>query len=129
MRILLTPKQLDEYRNIDNNLAHILIDVLGVWPSHEMLVTDIHRSREEDSALGGSGIHTVGPPYRAMDIRTRSLGIESEDKASLVARIANEKWVYDPRRERLKVAVYFDGRAHGSGPHLHLQVHPHTKRR
>ena len=37
----------------------------------------------------------------------------------------NKYWIYDPERPEKKVAIYHDA---GSGKHIHLQVHPNTRR-
>lgn len=72
------------------------------------------------------GVHTVGPPYRAMDISVYTLGSDWPQEVQRLADIINEMFVYDPARPN-KVVCYV--KPHGTGPHIHLQVHPNTRRR
>ena len=83
-------------------------------------VTSILRTVKEDAELGGTGVHCLG---RAIDIRTR--GIAQEWVDSVTARV-NGIWTYDPERPDKPVAYV---KQHGTGPHLHLQVHPQTTKR
>ena len=84
------------------------------------------RARQEwqdkrlNAALKASGIHCE---WRAVDVRTRG---RSSAAVEDVARYANEKWVYDPRRPRLRVCF---AEPHGTGPHAHFQVHANTRLR
>ncbi len=86
----------------------------------DLFVTCILRTREEDKELEGSGIHCEG---RAIDIRTKDI---DRDAVQDLTDYLNDTWAYDPKRPRLVVAI---SKPHGSGPHLHIQVHPNTKRR
>lgn len=86
----------------------------------EFTLTSLWRSPEEERALGASGIHAE---WRAADVRTRGIPPAAVED---VARHANERWVYDPKRPRLRVCV---SAPHGAGPHLHFQAHARTARR
>lgn len=81
-------------------------------------VTSIYRTDQENrDAQAKTSIHCY---WRAVDIRTR--GIDPawvED----VTKWANERWVYDFTRLALPIAY---SAAHGSGPHLHLQICANT---
>ena len=117
-------------------LPEILTLCLSIWPSEEMRVTCIGRSWSEDAKLKGSGVHAAGPPWRAIDLRIfnamgraqqnigRSLD-EAQERAEEIAQRVNCNWQYDPERPGLKVAI---ASPHGTGPHIHLQVHPATVR-
>lgn len=120
----LTEKTLREWYRVDARLLDIVSLALQVWPWDVCRVTSIARLPSEDRALGGSGIHAAGPPWRAVDLA----GPRGEpwDPYERAAAEINTKWVYDPARPHLQVAV---GRRHGSGPHLHLQVCAATARR
>lgn len=83
-------------------------------------VTCIFRTKEEDDALEGTGIHTA---WRAIDIRTRNI---DRDAVQDLTDHINDNWIYDPKRPSL-VVLY--AKPHGSGPHAHFQVHPNTMRR
>lgn len=85
----------------------------------EFTLTSIQRSDEEDQALGGSGVHVA---WRAVDVRTRDRHIWMAER---VGEWINERWRYDSRRPRLQCCVY---KPHGTGRHLHVQVHPNTRR-
>ena len=91
------------------------------WPpSADMVIVDIWRDADEEIAAGGkSGIHTVGPPYRAIDIRVTNLGGDPQVWADSLGAMVNAKYVYDPARPMKLVAVT---QPHGTGPHVHLQV-------
>lgn len=83
-------------------------------------VTCIYRTKAEDDELEGTGVHSA---WRALDVRTKDVDRDAVEDA---VEHLNAEWVYDPRRLRLSVAY---AKPHGSGPHLHLQVHPSTRRR
>lgn len=97
--------------------AEVVARLLG-WP--EFTTTCIYRSPVEDKAIGGSGIHSE---WRAIDIRTR--GIAPEIVKLLTSRV-NLRWIYDDDRPHMTVAY---SEPHGTGPHLHLQVHAKTRMR
>lgn len=84
------------------------------------LLTEVWRSWEADKALGGSGVH---PSWRAVDVRTFDI---PADHVEAVVRWVNSRWQYDPLRPWMKVAYH---KPHGTGPHIHLQVHPRTRAR
>lgn len=126
MNVTLTLHQLREFRQIDERLLNVFADLCNVWPTDTLIVTDVWRSWDEDKDVGGSGVHAAGPPYRAIDVRITDLGEDCQEKADGVAVILNEKWVYDPSRPTLKVAV---SKEHGTGKHIHCQVHARTLRR
>ena len=81
-------------------------------------VTSCLRSAAEDAALGGSGIHVTG---RAVDVSARSI---PERLVSEVTGRVNARWQYDPKRPKLTVCY---SAPHGTGPHLHFQVHERTQ--
>ena len=83
-------------------------------------ITSLIRTADEDRELGGTGIHVAG---RAADVRT--VGVKQEYVDAMTQWI-NDKWVYDQDRPSLPVAY---SKPHGSGPHLHIQAHQHTKAR
>ena len=68
---------------------------------------------------GDKGVHGT-QPLRGLDLRCRS-----ESMGQLVAQDLNQRWIYDPERPQMKVAIYHDV---GQGAHLHLQAHPNTRR-
>ena len=110
-----------ELTNLDPRLRAVFEDFLFfLWQGDELEVTSIYRTPSEDRDLKASGIH-VTVPHRSMDIR-----VVNWDSAQEYADKVNARWEYDSRRPHLKVAL---GAPHGTGPHIHLQVHPGTKRR
>ncbi len=78
------------------------------------------------------GLNVVTSAYRPSDIgvhgdhRGLDLRCRSQSQGELVTNWINSKWQYDRTRWELKVCV-----AHGKGSnyHLHLQVHPNTRRK
>lgn len=106
----------------------MLRDALDSWPEAFARIVSIHRTDAENKAAGAkSEIHVVGPPYRALDLGAPLVpGGTPDDRWAAVAAIAeplNSLWVYDPSRPSM-LCAYAD--PHGTGPHLHLQVHPAT---
>jgi hypothetical protein len=131
--ITLTPKQLTEFKDLDPALAAIFWQLVNLWSSESMTITSIFRTPEQDRKIKGKkrgdyirGVHTVGPPYRAMDISVYSLGPNWPKEVQRLADLLNEMWYYDPMRPQ-KVVCYVT--PHGTGPHIHLQVHPNTARK
>jgi len=91
-----------------------------------VIVTSVHRSKEQNDLAGAKSlIHVVGPPYRAMDISLRGL-TGGQEKAEAICELLNDLWVYDYTRPTKPVAY---AKPHGTGPHIHLQVHPNTRQR
>ena len=125
-RICLTLRQFQELQNVQPELREILEDTLNHWPGEAMEITCIYRTQEEEEAAGGkTGVHMT-TPHRAVDLRVANLGLNFQGKADAIAEVLNDLWSYDPSRTNIKVAV---SEPHGSGPHVHVQVHPKTQRR
>ena len=101
------------------------LSVIGVHPTLDMIAHEIKErfdlttitcgKREGDPSVHG----TV--PLRALDIRCRDLCL-----GECVENWINELWEYDPSRPDKAVCWCHDT---GQGMHLHLQVHPKTRRR
>ena len=127
-RILLTMHQLREFHDISPTLLDILESVAFFWPINtNIYITSIWRSLDENAAVSAkTQIHTVGPPYRSMDLRVWNLGDNYESLVRSIEENVNIKWMYDVERPTLNVAY---GKLHGSGPHLHIQSHPNTEKR
>lgn len=125
-RLMLTLRQMTEFPQIHPTLLEVLKSLVHRWPHFQLVVTSLARTREEDENLGASGIHSAGPPWRAIDLRTRSLQERQMDRLRIVEEAVNLEWIYDPQRPDLKVLLVS---AHGTGPHAHVQVHNRTIRR
>ena len=125
-RICLTHRQLKEMRALDPVLQCVVEDALFHWPGDRLEVVSIYRTAEENTAAGARTRVHVTNPHRAADLRIRNLGDGLQRKADAVAEVLNTLWSYDPKRSRLKVAI---SKPHGTGPHIHIQVHPRTIRR
>ena len=69
---------------------------------------------------GDSGVHGTSP-LRAIDLRCREASL-----GNMIAAEINHRWIYDPSRPMKVCAICHDT---GLGMHLHLQVHPQTRRR
>ena len=120
----MTPRMLREFLQCHSTLQGILLWLAGQWPTADLEITCIHRTPEEEAAAAGkSGIHVAGPPYRAIDVRVSNLVGNPQASADFWGDFVNAKYVYDPGRPELSVAVTAP---HGTGPHIHLQVHDHT---
>jgi hypothetical protein len=123
-RVCFTPRTLREFTLCAPMLQEVLLWVARLWPPGEMLVGDIFRTLTEERLAGGvSGIHTVGPPYRAIDVRVSNLPGDHQKAADSIGARVNARYVYDPTRPTKLVAFTL---AHGTGPHVHLQVHKNT---
>jgi len=119
-----TPRGLREFLQCDPKLQGILLWLASQWPPIEMVVGSIYRNLEEEAAVGGvSGIHTAGPPYRAIDVHVSNLPGDHQIAADAAGALVNSKYAYDPMRPA-KVVAYTKN--HGTGPHIHLQVHAGT---
>lgn len=116
-------RRAQEFRVADVRLVALICQALDAWPIGQAVVTSLHRTAEEDARLGGSGVHVAGPPWRAVDMIGRGMGWPEYLE---VAERLNADWVYNPTAPEKQVAV---AQTHGTGPHLHLQVHPQTVRR
>jgi hypothetical protein len=69
---------------------------------------------------GDSGVHGT-MPVRGMDLR-----IHDPEAGHVIQERVNRVWQYDSLRPELEVAIFHNV---GRGAHLHLQVHPNTRRR
>ena len=117
-----------EFLRLDARLALIVYAGMDEWPHQHMLVSSIHRTQQEENAAGGkSGIHMAGPPYRALDGSARNfVAASDEERWAMCERVAaavSARWIYDPARPTMVVAF---AQVHGSGPHVHFQVHAGT---
>ena len=142
--VVLPVRCLRERAKTDIRLAAITFLVLEAMPAkiRALRVTRIWSSEEEERVIeervrritGNPKYHTTHihcqpPPYRALDLSIRCVysGERLDDRE--IQRLAdhvNLEWAYDPARPGIFCAV---ARPHGTGPHLHLQVHPATRRR
>ncbi len=125
-KLILSGRMGCEILDLHPKLNKILKDILSIWPAEDCVVTSIWRSADENKAAKAkSKIHVVGPPYRAVDLRITNLGAAYQTEAEEIADTINMIWAYDPDRPNYKV-VY--AKVHGTGPHMHCQVHPNTTR-
>jgi hypothetical protein len=69
--------------------------------------------------IGDNGVHGQ-LPLRGIDLRCHN-----EKLGKAVEEHVNSTWVYDLNRPEMKCCVFHNA---GQGWHLHLQVHPNTKR-
>jgi len=127
--ISMAPRHLREFCNCHPELQQIFHLLSMIWTEERNIyITCIHR-RPTETIPGESGVHNAGPPFRAIDVRIRNLSSRPEvaqEQAEALADRLNKVWAYDPKRPHLCVAV---AKLHGTGPHIHLQVHPRTAKR
>lgn len=127
-KIILTPKQLMEWPDLDHRAVTIFWALVNLWPAASLYITSIFRTRRADRKLGGSGVHAT-KPHRAIDVSIRVLNTDpkvAQEMAEKMCEVLNSLWIYDPTRPA-KPVVYC--KPHGTGPHIHLQVHPLSRRR
>ena len=91
--------------------------MIGVWIEQE---TGVEFTATSFYRIGDDGCHGQ-LPLRAKDLRCRLKAL-----GEVIADHINEHWQYDPSRPGLKCAVLH---GEGSNSHIHIQVHPNTKRR
>ena len=124
----LSARQAREYN--DPRLSPFLRVVLGsalraasAW-SWTPLVISIYRTEAEEQEIErqtGKPTSRIHSAWRACDLRT----IDASDEAiEAVTRGINGLYEYDSARPGKLVAF---GEPHGTGPHLHLQVHPDSR--
>lgn len=121
--IIESESTLREWKSMHPSLEKVFFTLCQVWPFATTLrITSMNRSKLADEKLGASGIHSDGPPWRAMDVGGAELDQDHLDK---IAEFVNTVWMYDRNRPNLKCAV---SKPHGTGKHIHLQVHKRTER-
>lgn len=114
-------------------LYEVIEEARRVWPQAKMTLGSMHRTLAEEKVIEHrtgkptSKIHTA-LPVRACDLPMRYRGTVDArwESCGRVARGLNRAFVYDPVRPTIGVAF---AAKHGTGPHVHLQVHPATIRR
>lgn len=92
-------------------LIEIVLDVLFI--AFDIVVTEGWRK--------GNGVHST-EPCRGIDLRS---WIYSPSKIKEINDYINSRWVYDIKRPTMECCIIHDV---GKGVHIHLQVHPNTKR-
>jgi hypothetical protein len=92
-----------------------LVEIIG-WLAllHGITITEGWRRQRHSNDLHGV------VPVRAIDVRSWDY-----PDPEAVAREINETWQYDPERPEKQCCVLHDI---GEGMHLHIQVHPNTRR-
>lgn len=95
-----------------------LIEVMSWLFSNETsgVITEGYRKKRHNNDLHGI------IPVRAIDIRSWCYKYPGNVVTSI-----NNEWSYDDTRPNKKVALYHT--AKGGAPHIHIQVHPNTKRK
>ena len=95
-----------------------LIEIMS-WTFNQVskgVITEGYRKKRHKHDLHGT------KPVRAIDIR--SWCYINPDS---IAKTINDEWSYDDTRPNKQVAVYHAVK--GGASHIHIQVHPNTKRR
>ena len=99
-------------KNYHPVLVEILLDLSSTVT--ELTVTEGWRP--------GKGVHSTDP-CRGLDLRS---WIYTSTKLTEIATYINARWQYDYKRPE-KICCYIHNS--GQGEHIHLQVHPNTRRR
>ncbi len=98
-----------------------LIEVADyISEKYGMVITESYRPRKHQNDLHGTD------PVRALDGRIWQY--ETVGVADRIAADVNSRWEYDPGRPHMK-CVIIHRNACGDGRHMHIQVHPKTRRR
>jgi hypothetical protein len=117
-----------EWELVNPLLRKIVLEATeyAAWLGWQLLLTCLVRTSLENDALYGghgdhlTGVHVIG---NGADVRTR------DQKPSVVAQVAsyvNSRWVYDPTRPQMVVALNEGAGVGSSAVHLHVQVHART---
>ena len=122
-RLSLTARQAREWGNIHPMLQKVVLACLREWPVATMEVSCIYRTEAENVAAGARTKVHVTKPHRAVDLRIRTLPGDFQAKAYAVQDAVRPLFRYDPSRPHLQVVT---AKPHGTGPHIHCQVHPKT---
>jgi len=118
-------RQKEELGDLHPKMHELLFDAvmfakkLG-W---QLRITSIYRTHEENENAGALSTIHCQKPHRAVDIGALKVSptlIRDLDKH------LDDNWVYDPMRPKLTCSYET---LHGTGPHIHLQVSPATRRR
>jgi hypothetical protein len=117
-----TERNLREFANIHPMLHDLFWWTVANWEPHwgPIRVGDIFRTDQENDDVGAKTKMHCQTPHRAIDIG--GAGIPQAQLDAFTAKAA-EVFIYDPSRPKMR-SVYTA--KHGTGPHFHLQVHPHT---
>lgn len=99
-------------KQYDSSLIEVLMDICS--QVSEIVITEGWRE--------GGGVHSA-IPCRGLDLRS---WIYSPDKLIEIEKYINKRWIYDQTRPNMKCCIVHDV---GKGNHIHLQVHPKTKRK
>lgn len=123
--VIIPIEMLAEWPNMSHMLEEVFAALTTLWPDASIRITDFNRTPEEDAELNASGVHSAGPPWRALDISIFGL-TGGQEKAEALCDVLNSLFYYDPQRPTKPVAY---AKPHGTGPHIHLQAHPRTRRK
>lgn len=114
---------------LDRRVREVVLDAAEFLYEEFGVIADlgsIYRTNGEEADISiatGKPTTHIHVAWRAVDIRVRNLTRTMID--ALVAYL-KARWIYDPTRPQLDVVF---AEKHGTGPHIHLQSHPLTRRR
>lgn len=117
------------YISLKNRMIREIVEALEdeAWNISiaDILITDIFRTRAEQIKIYNdpntkTSVHEV---WRGIDIIPSFV---SPTEIKKVVKWINKNWSYDPKRPKLKVAIYH---AVVGRRHIHVQVHPRSIRR
>jgi hypothetical protein len=123
---------LPEIKLIRSSLALMLLEIDILYPNQT--ITQIKRTQQQQDEIyfhhpdklirekyklhPWQSVHQT-TPIRGIDLRLHN-------SSRKLADYINSNWQYDHERPKLKCALIHDS---GYGLHVHLQVHPNTKRK
>ncbi len=95
---------------------------------HPTLITVVDDFEKEFGSKRVTSLHRMHDPgiHGTLPLRAIDIGEQNGAVGVILENWLNTRWVYDPDRPTLNVALYHDV---GRGKHLHVQVHKNTKRR
>ena len=99
-------------KTYDPMLVEIIASIEGQFPG--ICITEGWRY--------GVGVHSI-EPCRGIDLRSRDY---SKRTLEALVNYINDNWIYDSERLDMKCVLVHDV---GRGIHLHIQVHPNTRRK
>lgn len=114
---------------LDRRVREIVLDAaafLFAEFGRTLELGSIYRTPAEEAAIAastGKPTSFIHPAWRAVDGRQHNL---TPGMVAAVTAWIGSRWIYDPTRPEKPVCYTAP---HGTGPHLHFQAHPLTRRR
>lgn len=101
----------------------MILDIKQISMFHPILVDVLIDTEEQCGPLRLTSLWRESGIHGTLPLRAVDASCHSSDVGQAIAGYINSRWVYDPKRPKYKVCLY-----HGEVRHIHIQVHPNTRR-